>query len=229
MNNAPENIQVEEMDKVYDVSRRRFFQFAGGLAGAGLLLSAASCRRTRDSDIYVGEGDTGLLNYLYIIKQVTAAFWTQAVATPYYNITKSESDLQPDLRDQEIAHREFLRSILAANGLGTVVTDLSPVTFADKTNFLNNAILLEDLTVAAYHGTLKLFASAEYIPVIAKMASVDARHASYVRHLLAHNTFGDGTAIDVNGLSMAVSPTTGMNTIGKYLQTKFDSSKLPTY
>jgi len=44
---TPGNEQVEEVDKVYDVSRRRFFQLAGGIAGAGVLLAA--CRRTPPS------------------------------------------------------------------------------------------------------------------------------------------------------------------------------------
>jgi len=217
------------MDRVPDVSRRRFFQLAGGIAGAGLILSAASCRRSPDSSVYVGEGDIGLLNYLYIVKTVTAAFWIQAATTEYTIINKSEHDLQSDIRDQEIAHREFLKKLLGKYAVSGVVTELSPVTFADKKSFLTNAIFLEDLTVAAYSGTLKLFKDKEYISYIAKMASVDARHASYVRHVLAPNTFGDTTVIDSNGLNVAIAPLMGLNTIGKYLQTKFDSSKLPTY
>lgn len=228
INNAPGTLQVEEMDGGSDVSRRRFFQLAGGIAGAGLILQA--CRRTPPSDVYVGAGDIGLLNYLYIIKQVTAAFWAQAVVTPYYNITKSESDLQPDLRDQEIAHREFLKSLLGKSNLGTITMDLSPVTFADRSNFLSNAITLEDLTVAAYHGTIQLFKDTSYIPFIAKMASADARHAAYVHDLFSHNSFGDSSVIDpVTGLSAIISPRAGMTAIQRYIQTRFDSSKLPTY
>ena len=225
--NAPGNIQVEEMDKAFDVSRRRFFQLAGGVAGAGLLLSA--CRRTPSSDVYVGAGDTGLLNYLYVIKQVTAAFWGQAVVTPYYGITKSESDLQPDLRDQEIAHREFLKSLLGKQSLGTVTPLLSAVIFADRASFLTHATILEDLTVSAYSGAAQLFTDTSYVQVIAKMASVDARHAAYVRNILTRNSLGDNTLIDAHGLNVAIAPLAGMNTIGTYLQTKFDTSKLPTY
>ena len=227
INNAPGDLQVETIDKGYDVSRRRFFQLAGGVAGAGLLLSA--CRRTGASDTYVGADDTALLNYLYIIKCVTAAFYAQAVATPYLSITRSETDLQPDLRDQEIAHREFLKQLLGKSVAGNIVTELSAVTFSDRTSFLTNAIALEDLTVAAYNGTLKLFADPVHIPSIAKMASVDARHAGYMHDLLAHNSFGDGTVIDADGLSAAIAPAAGMAAIQKYLQTRFDYSKLPTY
>ncbi len=227
INNAPGNIQVEEMDKVSDVSRRRFFQLAGGVAGAGLLLQA--CRRTPPSDVYIGAGDTALLNYLYIIKQVMSAFWTQAVITPYYNITKSESDLQPDLRDQEIAHREFLKSVLGKSAINTITMDLSPVTFADRNNFLANAITLEDLNVAAYSGTIQLFKDVSNIPYLAKMASVDARHAGYVHDLFAHNNFGDGPVIDSTGLNATISPGAGLTAIQRYIQTRFDSSKLPTY
>jgi hypothetical protein len=224
--NAPVQLQVEEMDKVSDVSRRRFFQLAGGIAGAGLVLSA--CRRTPSSDVYVGAGDIGLLNYLYVIKQVTAAFWAQAVVTPYYGITKSESDLQPDLRDQEVAHREFLKTMLGKQNLGTVVPIMSAVIFADKTSFLNNAIILEDLNTAAYNGAVGLFTDTSYVSVIAKMASVDARHAAYVRNILTANALGDGAAVGTNGLNQTITPQAGMTAIGTYLQTKFDTSKLPS-
>jgi hypothetical protein len=226
MNNKPGSMQVEGTEQTYDLSRRRFFQLAGGIAGAGLLLSAASCRRTPPSDTYVGEGDIALLNYLYIMKQVTVNFYAQAVATPYYGITKEETVLQIDLRDQEIVHREYLKKILATNAVKDITTELSAVTFADKKSFLTHASALEDLCVGAYSGVIRVIKNNELILTLAKMASVDGRHAGYVHDLLSHNSFG---ALDNNALDKVIAPLSGFNTMQQYIQTKFDTSKLPTF
>lgn len=226
INNTQDNIQVAENGLAFNTSRRRFFQLAGGLAGAGLLLSAASCRRTPSSTTFLGEGDVALLNYLYVLKQVTAGFYTQAVATPYFGISKVENELQIDLRDQEIAHREFIKGLLGKNAIKAVTLQLSAVTFADKKNFLTHAITLEDLSAGAYIGTAKLFKSKEYIQVTCKMASVDARHAGYVREIQVHNTF---SPTDAGAMNVVVSPLSGMTTLEKYVETKFDRSKLPTF
>ncbi len=226
MNNKPGALPEEGTNNGMDLSRRRFFQLAGGIAGAGLLLSAASCRRTPPSDTYVGEGDIALLNYLYILKQVTVNFYAQAVATPYYGITKEETVLQVDLRDQEVVHREYLKKILATNAVKDITTQLSAVTFADKKSFLTHASGLEDLNVAAYAGVLKVIKNNELILTIAKMASVDARHAGYMHDLLAHNSFGP---LDNNGLDAVIAPLKGFQTMQQYIETKFDTSKLPTY
>lgn len=234
--NTPVNEQVEEMDKGYDVSRRRFFQLAGGIAGAGLLLSA--CRRTPPSTFYVGSGDTGLLNYLYILEQVQAGFYTQAVLTPYYGLTVSESGCFTDLRDQAIAHREYFRALAGKNAINTIVLNLSPVTFADRTSTLTNAIILADLAVGAYNGTAQLFQNTDYIITASKIVTVQARRSAYMRDLLSdnktgtpayHNTFADSTVINSTGMDQVLTPQVVMASLQSYIQTQFDINKLPTF
>jgi hypothetical protein len=224
---TPAAEQVVDERNNYDVSRRRFFQLAGGVAGAGLLFAA--CKGGSPTDIFVGSGDTGLLNYLYIVQQVEAAFYTQAVATPYYGLTDSEQPLLRDLRDQEIAHREFLKQLLGKDAARPIETNLSVVTFADRTSFLTHATIIEDLAVAAINGAVRLFTNTEYIFVLNKMAPVEARHSAYARDLLNYNSFADSTAVDSNGLDFALAPTVVMSTLQNYMQSRFDTSKLPTY
>ncbi len=224
--NTPENLQVDT-EKAFDPSRRRFFQLAGGIAGAGLLLTAASCRRTPASDTYIGSGDAALLNYLYILKQVTVAFYAQAVATPYYGITLEETVLQVDLRDQEIVHREFFKRLLGTNAVKEITTQLSAVTFADKKSFLTHASALEDLSVSAYAGVIRVLTNNDQILALSKISSVDARHAGYVRDLLSHNTFA--SVVGANSLDNVIAPLAGFTALEKYIETKFDISKLPTF
>ena len=224
--NAPGHEQVEEMDVVYNVSRRRFFQLSGGIAGAGLLLSACH-KRSGPTDVYIGEGDIALLNLLYITQQVEAAFYTQAVATPYYGLTESESLLLTDIRDQEIAHREFFKTLLAKAAIPAIKVNLSPVTFADRTSVFTRAYALEDMVVAAYNGAARLFTNADYVSAIAKMVTVEARHSAYFRDIWDHNTFADSTVVDVNGFDPATTPAASLGNISMYIDTHFDASKLP--
>jgi len=227
-NNTPETLQVQVEETGFNPSRRRFFQLAGGVAGLGML--AASCRRTPASDTWLGKGDVALLNYLYILKQVTVAFYTQAVATPYYDITASEVELQLDIRDQEVAHREFLKTLLGKDAVKTITMEMSAVTFADKSSFLSHAATLEDLSASAYAGVMKVLTDQSYIVSFSKMASVDARHAGYVRDILNHNSFSSGmNVLDSKGLNWMTSPSVGMATLSNYIETRFDISNLPTF
>jgi hypothetical protein len=225
MNKASADKQVEEMDKVYDVSRRRFFQLAGGIAGAGLLLSACH-KTTPPTDIYLGADDVALLNYLYVLQQVEATFYIQACNTPYYSLTQSELQLQVDVRDQEIAHREFLKSLLGNNAVPNIVTNFSMVTFADRGSFLTNAYTLEDLVITGMNGCVHLFKNTNYALEVSKMVTVEARHSAYFRDILKYNTFSD-TVIDSHGLDGAASPAVVFEKAKAYVQTRFDSSRLP--
>lgn len=224
--NNKSGIQEKEQAGNFNPSRRQFLTLAGGVAGVGLLLSAASCRKTPASATYIGEGDIALLNYLYILKQVTSKLYAQAVSTTYNGITKEEVVLQVDLRDQEVAHREFLKKLLDTKAVKEIATDLSQVTFADKKSFLNHACILEDLSVGAYTGVLRVLTSDKYKLTLAKMASVDARHAGYMHDLQSHGSFG---SLDGNGLDKVIAPATGFATLESYIETKFDARKLPTF
>ncbi len=217
--------QVEEMDTVVDSSRRRFFQLAGGIAGAGLLLAA--CRRSGPTDTYIGERDTALLNFIYILQQLEAAFYIQAVATPYYGLTTSESKLLTDVRDQEIAHREYLKALLGKEAIPNITVNFSSVTFADRTSVLTHAALFEDLVITGFNGAAPLFIDTKYVLAFSKMVVVEARHSAYFRDILTYNTFADATVIGSNGLDKASSPSIVLETAANYIQTRFDSSKLP--
>jgi len=224
--NTPVDEQVEEMGLVGDVSRRRFFQLAGGIAGAGMLLAACK-KRTPSPNVYLGEGDVALLNLYYVIQQLEAAFYTQAVATPYYGLTVSESQLLTDMRDQEIAHCEFMKRLLGSNAVADISLNLSAVTFADRTSTLKYGAQLEDLAVSCLNGSAHLYKDLQFVYELSKMASVEARHAAYFRDLLTHNTFADSSVVDVYGLDLAATPQLVLESAYAFLHTRYDASKLP--
>jgi len=225
--NTTANEPVVETDKGLNTSRRRFFQLAGGITGAGLLLAA--CRRTPPSTTFVGEGDAGLMNMLYIIEQVQAGFYTQAAITPFFDLTHSESLCFIDCRDQAIAHREYMKILLGKNAAKTITLDLSLTTFADRTSTLTNAYIIADIAVGAYNGAARLLTDSQLLQAISKIVTVQARRSAYMRDTLNYNSFGDNTAVDANGLDLATQPADAMALIQQYIQTKFDISKLPSF
>lgn len=227
LNMGSENKHIGATGMVQDVSRRRFLQFAGGIAGAGIVLS--SCHRTPPDTSYIGSGDTAMLNYLFIMESVLAAFYTRSnqVGPEYYGLTTSELQLLVDLRDHQLAHKGLLKTLLGSSVIPEIVTDLSSVTYSDRTNTLQHTILLEDLAVGAYNGAAKRFVDTSYVAIISKMATVQARHSAYARDILAANTFSDTTIVNTNGLDQALAPATVMAALKPYIQSHLDVTNLP--
>jgi Ferritin-like domain len=216
---------TELTDNGHDLSRRRFLGLAGGIAGAGMLL--ASCRRSGPTDTYIGTGDTALLNFIYIMQQLEADFYTQAVATPNLAIDKDELTLLTDVRDQEIAHKEFIQTLLGVNAINAISANFSTVTFIDRTSVYNFAATLEDLSEQAINSTVARFSDQSYAVEVAKMLTVEARHSAYFRDIYSSNTFASNGIVDTNGLGPSGTPSAILATAQSYILTHFDSRQLP--
>jgi len=227
-NNVLESGIITETDVVPDVSRRRFFQMAGGLAGAGMLL--ASCSKSSSSSnggVNLGSGDTGILNYAYALEQLEAAFYTQVIAVQYTGMTSDELTLLTSIRDHEVAHREFFKAALAGSAIQALQVNFSAIDFTNRASVLATAKTFEDLGVSAYNGAGKLIVSADYLLVAGKIVSVEARHAAYIRDLLGDNTFAGSDVVSTNGLDVENSPATVLAAASPFLTTKLDGSNLP--
>ncbi len=222
---SPAAKQVEEMDQVHDISRRRFFKLAGGIAGAGVVLSACH-PRSGPTNLYLGDGDIALLNFLYVLEQIEAAFYTQAVATPYYMLDHKEMIALTDVRDQEIAHKEYLQTLLGKKALAAVNMDFSLVTFADRTSVLTHAAIIEDIVISGINGAAAHFSNTDYPLSFTKMLTVEARHSAYFRDILTLNSFADNV-IDINGADQIASPAAALINAQTYTHTRFDASNLP--
>jgi len=212
------------------LSRRRFFGLAGGIAGAGLVLGAAGCKNNDDENgINLGSGDVGILNYAYALEQLEAAFYVQVIKTPYNNISAYELSLLTDIRDHEIAHREFFKAAIgSSNAIPGLEVNFTSINFADRTSVLGTAKAFEDLGVSAYNGAGKLIASADYLTLAGKIVSVEARHAALIRDLITPGTFANSEVIDANGLDKSRSPNEVLSIAGTYLYSKLNASNLPT-
>jgi Ferritin-like domain len=195
------------------MARRRFLRYAGtGAAVMAGVLAIDSCSKDNSKqNIYndhvdLGIGDIAILNYAYALEQLEAAFYTQVIASPYTNMTAYEKSVLTDIRDHEVSHREFFKTALAGVAIPNLTIDFSTINFADRTSVLSAAKIFEDLGVSAYNGVCYMIKDTNYLTLAGKIVSVEARHASLIRNLIAIGSFADSTVIDVNGLDSAQLP-----------------------
>lgn len=218
------------------ISRRRFFGYAGALAGAGLLITgAASCKKDEDDDnsgINLGSGDIGILNYAYALEQLEAAFYIRVAQSFYAGITTTEQSYLTDVRDHEVAHREFFKAALGSNAIVGLTPNFSTVDFSSRASVLATAKTFEDLGVSAYNGAGKLFSNTAegqaYLGLAGKIVSVEARHAAAVRDLISNGTFANSEVIDANGLDVARTPAAVLSLASGFIVEKLNANNLPT-
>jgi hypothetical protein len=235
--------------------RRDFLKWSG--AGALAAVGLAAC--SDDTDVrsiteVVTETDTvtvapppptfpavtlnfgnnfGILNYAYALEQLEAAFYTQVVATTGFAtiFNANEQRVLTDLRDHEIAHREFFERAIPALG-GTLIPELTPnfsnVNFASRESVLSTARAFEDLGVGAYNGAGPLFSNDEtgrnLLTLAGKIVSVEARHAATIRDLLAPRT----EAFAVNPFDPALTPQQVLGVAGPYIRNQVTATNVPT-
>lgn len=227
------------------VSRRKFINYAGLSAGAMLVASSCSkeLRKNPQGDTHLnsegggkdggkrnvnlGEGDIGILNYAYALEQLEAAFYIQAVATPYSGMSSDERIFLTDIRDHEIAHREFFKAVLGDDRIGGLILDFSTINFGSRASVLGTARAFEDLGVSAYNGAGYLLKNADYLLYAGKIVSVEARHAALIRELLVTNSFL-GDQVDENSVNISRTPQEVLAIADKYILTNINSKNLPT-
>jgi hypothetical protein len=219
----------EETD-LYRMQRRKFLSVLGLTAATAVALtSATGCKKsTENSGVDLGSGDTGVLNYAYALEQLEAAFYTQVVASLYSGITTLEQQYLTDIRDHEIAHREFFKAALGGNAIPALEVDFSSINFSSRDSVLATAKAFEDLGVSAYNGAGKLLTDGNNLLIAGKIVSVEARHAALIRDLISNGTFADNTIINAQGLDMARTPDEVLAIAGTYVKTKLNASNLPT-
>jgi hypothetical protein len=196
------------------ISRRHFFGYAAALTGVGLLASNASCKKedgNGDDRVYLGSGNRALMNFIYAIEQLQAAFYLKAIERPYTGVKVEELELLQQLRDHELVHRGFLKVLLGSEGIPELTAFLDKIDFTDRYSVLSTARLFKDTSVAAYNGVARLMDSSvagqNYLSHLSKMASVEARHSAIIRELLEPDSFANTAILDpVNRTDAATSP-----------------------
>ena len=216
-------------------TRRKFLRNAGLTTAAGVAIFAVGCKKDEPTTpaagtVDLGSGDVGILNYAYALEQLEAAFYVQAVSTPYTGMSAAELAVLTDIRDHEVIHREFFKTALGANAIQGLEVDFSKIDFTSRASVLGTAKVFEDTGVAAYNGAGKLIKDPGYLLLAGKIVSVEGRHAAIIRNLLQPLTtsFAGDDIIDNNGLDGAKMPSEILAAVQPFVKTKLSGANLPT-
>lgn len=199
------------------VGRRELFLRSAALFGAGTLLSSSLSAQSAPTDLT-------LLNYALTLENLEAAFYSQGLAqfqsTDFANSTFIQNfgnviggDVYAYLaliRDHEAQHVRTLQSMIT--GLGGTPAKPCTYSFGYKTvdDFVNLAALLENTGVMAYDGALSQITSSSLKTAAATIATVEARHASYLNLLTGTSPFP--ASFDTAATSAAI-----LAAAGKYI------------
>jgi len=199
------------------VGRRELMLRSAALFGAGSLLTTSLSAQTAPPDLT-------LLNFAMTLENLEAAFYTQGLAqfssTDFNNSTFVQNfgtiiggDVYAYLsliRNHEAAHVRTLQSLIT--GLGGTPAKPCTYNFGYKTadEFLSVAAILENTGVMAYDGALSQITTASLKTAAATIATVEARHASYLNLLV-------GTSPFPNSFDTPATSATILAAAGKYI------------
>lgn len=232
-----ENIQLQ--------TRRSFLKLSSAAALMAMAYGAINADTLRVNDAFLGlpieplaqgavdlgKGDTGILNYAYALEQLEAAFYSQVINTKFARMTSAEREILTDIRDHEIAHREFFKVALGKKAIPGLQVNFTSIDFNSRESVLGTAKTFEDLGVSAYNGAGQLLKKGEYLLLAGKIVSVEARHAATIRGLLdpMSSAFAGDDAVDPNtGLDKARMPSEVLAAAGPFIRTQVTAKHLPT-
>jgi rubrerythrin len=178
----------------------------------------------------LGKGDFGILNYAYALEQLEAAFYTQVIATPYSGMNATERAILTDIRDNEIAHREFFKVALGKKAIPALQVNFTSINFNSRDSVLKTAHTFEDTGTSAYNGAGQLLKNPEFLLIAGKIVSVEARHAATLRDLLQPMSAyfaGDDITDPTTGLDPARLPAQVLPLVAPYIRTPITANRLP--
>lgn len=200
-----------------NVGRRELLIRSAALFGAGPLLTSSLSAQSPPTDL-------SLLNYALTLENLEAAFYTQGLAqfssADFGNSTFIQNfgsviggDVYAYLsliRDHETQHVRTIQSLI--KGLGGTPSGPCTYNFGYKTadDFATLAALLENTGVMAYDGAVSQISNATLKTAAMTIATVEARHASYLNLLTGASPFP--ASFDTAATSAAI-----LAAAGKYI------------
>lgn len=200
-------VSTQGIDK--EVGRRDWLLRSAALFGAGTLLSSSLDAQSTSPDLT-------LLNFALTLENLEAAFYTQGLSQFSSSDFGNSNFIQNFgtliggdvyaylslIRDQEAQHVRILQSVIT--GLGGSPSKPCTYNFGYKTadDFITIAALLENTGVMAYDGAISSISSASLKTTAATIATVEARHASYINLLTGASP--STASFDTAGTSAAI-------------------------
>lgn len=147
----------------------------GGVVGGGAALGALAAPAGA-----VTTGDVAILNYALTLEYLEAAFYTEA--SRMGALTGDVAKLARIVGAHERAHVAALQKALGSAAVKKPWFDFKGTT-ENEAAFKKTAQVLEDTGVMAYAGQAPLIASDQVLGAALAIHTVEARHASWIRHL----------------------------------------------
>ncbi len=235
MNSINLNLRKNDLENQRNsqyIHRRSFLKYAGmGAAGAALVVSGCKIKKNDNNTLKLGKGDFAVLNYAYALEQLEAAFYEKVTANFYPGVSALEKEFLTDIKNDEIAHREWFKKVLFLNKIEDLKYDFdfSSINFNNRASVLNAAKVFEDTGVSAYNGAGPLLKLSPFLSHAGKIVSVEARHAATIRDLLNYGSFASNDVVDKNGLDQSRNPQEVVSLTAKFFKTKLDVSDFPNY
>ncbi|MEP6990390.1 MAG: ferritin-like domain-containing protein [bacterium] len=182
------------------VTSRRTFLRRASIGSAVVLLPSvfAGCEDTTNTGGLTGpgtgttvpidfsRGDVAVLQLLSVLEQIEADFYAKVVTNfSGASLTVAEQAVISDIANHEAIHRAVLARALGASGSIAITPIYGTLDFRSRTIVLAAALSLAALGIAAYTGASQYLVEGATLLLAAKIASVEARHASAINDLMA--------------------------------------------
>ena len=227
MSDSPKSLTIGSAEQLWQPATRRSFLRLLGVGGTVVLLPSVFTACDDDTGTNPAGGgaaldlrtDVGILNYAYALEQLEAGFYQSAVAASAFSqLSAAEQELVADVRNHEVIHREFFRTVLGNSRIGDLALNNATVTTAtaSRAAILQTSRQLEDTGVAAYNGAGKYLTSRDNLVLAGKIVSVEARHAAAFRDVLdaTGRDFAGNGVVDAQGLDVKGEPSEILAAVG---------------
>ncbi len=228
MHDKKNTVVIETSDQFWRVKTRRDFLRVLSIGGTAVLLPSVfgACDDDDEGPTGTGAGATldlatevGILNYAFALEQLEAGFYEAVVAGAAFAGMNTElKEVFTDLRNHEVAHREFFRAVIPASSrIGNLAFNTTTLnaSLASAATILKTAETFEDLGVAAYNGAGK-YLTGDNLLFAGKIVSVEARHAAAIRDIRSAAPYniaggntrfaGDDVVTTDTGLDVVLQP-----------------------
>ena len=181
----PDGALRDAFDQVHRTSRADFLRTAalgGGALLAAVALPAPPARGRQD--------DTSILNFDLTFEYMQAGFYTEAEMVG--TIAKMDPDRARAAKvfgAHERAHVKILQDVLGDAAVKKPFFDYHGVT-EDVDKFTRTMVAMEDLTTALLAGQTPRITSRGLVTALFSLLTVEARHASWVRHVAGFRPVG---------------------------------------
>ncbi len=183
-----------------------------------------------DGTIDLGSGDIGIANLAYTLDQLETAFYATAVARAA-GVSAEDRKVLAELHDHEVVHREFFKAMLDGFAIPMLDFDFSAIDFSNRYAVFDAAQQFENVGVGAFNGTGPLIQDVEVLKIAGKMVSIEARHATLARHMIAPKIpfVLSHELINAQGLDWSLTPAEVLAKSQRFIKQKLSVANLPTY